>query len=494
MLRFEEYPHDENELWRMVYVKAEGATTSKLLKIKNNLLSLPEPEYNNFMNITSIWHLLRKNRNSYCNECDFIYNLPPCIIYTIPEEDKPISNCASELDSSSALNSNEIYNDSNFNSNPETFITLSDLTKKQELKWFSNNGKGIMPKHVHNTDAEFNLRYPGKDAIKLEPHSRTCIDLKIALEIPATTMVQLSSRSSLAKKGITIRGGIIDAKYVGNIMAMLQNDSEKIYIIEPNEKIAQAIFLFLVRVAQLILVRKREELGITAERIQGFEFMDRIDVPVNMAEEEVIGQREIISTGQVISIPPYDQYMVIIEKKVKDKDQIFEAETSLYVITIPEETIVGYISTELKNQPPSIIPNFLQLCGYVVTRNTSGNCKDSLRKNLRQWVDFSLASEKEYINTHNNQESRNNLHCDIKKKVFSITQLNITRRPFCNNMNITLQTIYRRNKCYLLQPKQLEQMNMGNLDPLQCIQLKILFNNFNDIFASENKFGKTNII
>ncbi|KAG9292046.1 hypothetical protein G9A89_017946 [Geosiphon pyriformis] len=54
-------------------------------------------------------------------------------------------------------------------------------------------------------------------------------------------------------------------------------------------------------------------------------------------------------------------------------------------------------------------------------RNTSGNCKDSLRKDPRQWVDFSSASEKEYINTHNNQELKNNLHCNSKKKVFSVT-------------------------------------------------------------------------
>ncbi|KAG9285016.1 hypothetical protein G9A89_009826 [Geosiphon pyriformis] len=64
----------------------------------------------------------------------------------------------------------------------------------------------------------------------------------------------------------------------------------------------------------------------------------------------------------------------------------------------------------------------------------------------------------------------------------------------CRYVDITLQTIYKREKCYLFQPKQLEQMNLGNLDPLQCIQLKILLNNFNNIFASENKFGRTDII
>ncbi|KAG9303218.1 hypothetical protein G9A89_003340 [Geosiphon pyriformis] len=122
-----------------------------------------------------------------------------------------------------------------------------------------------MPEQENNTNAEFDQRYSEKDALKLEPHSHTCINLKIALKILTTTMVQLTSR-------------------------------KKAYIIEPNKKIAQAIFLLLVKIAQLVSVRNREELRITVRKIQGFRSMDKIDVPVNMAEEETIDKGEIIST------------------------------------------------------------------------------------------------------------------------------------------------------------------------------------------------------
>ncbi|KAG9302041.1 hypothetical protein G9A89_021085 [Geosiphon pyriformis] len=162
---------------------------------------------------------------------------------------------------------------------------------------FSDNDEGIMPEQVHDTDTGFDLRYPGKNAIKLEPNARVCIDLKIALEIPATIMVLLVLRSSLAKKGINIRGGIVDAEYTRNISAMLQNDSEKVYTIEPNEKIAQTIFLPLVKVASLVEIRTKEELEITARGIQEFGSTGRIDVPVNMAEEEIADKGEIISTS-----------------------------------------------------------------------------------------------------------------------------------------------------------------------------------------------------
>ncbi|KAG9284915.1 hypothetical protein G9A89_006293 [Geosiphon pyriformis] len=84
--------------------------------------------------------------------CDLIYNLPPCIIYTIPEEDKQMSRCTSKLESnfnsnsnsdnnndknngsSSIQNGNKNINNSDSNSNPEIYIALLDLSKEQELK------------------------------------------------------------------------------------------------------------------------------------------------------------------------------------------------------------------------------------------------------------------------------------------------------------------------------------------------------------------------
>ncbi|KAG9299979.1 hypothetical protein G9A89_009707 [Geosiphon pyriformis] len=230
------------------------------------------------------------------------------------KENKPINSCISELkstfnpdsnfdnddnknnSSSLAQNDYENNNDLNFDSNPETYIALLDFSKKQELRWYSDNNESIMLKQAHDTDAGFNLRYLGKDPIKLEPHSHICIDLKVVLEIPTTTMIQLASKSSLAKKGINIKEKIIDTGYVRNIIAILQNNSEKAYIIEPNEKITQAIFLPLVKVVQLVLVRNKKELGITVREIQSFKSTSRINIPVNMAEEEIADKKKIIFT------------------------------------------------------------------------------------------------------------------------------------------------------------------------------------------------------
>ncbi|KAG9298615.1 hypothetical protein G9A89_012683 [Geosiphon pyriformis] len=88
--------------------------------------------------------------------CDLIYNLPPCMIYTIPEKEEPISSYALESESIFDSNSNSDndddkktgsssiqngnnndYNsnsDSNSDSKYEQYITLPDLTKEQKLK------------------------------------------------------------------------------------------------------------------------------------------------------------------------------------------------------------------------------------------------------------------------------------------------------------------------------------------------------------------------
>ncbi|KAG9301861.1 hypothetical protein G9A89_004540 [Geosiphon pyriformis] len=58
----------------------------------------------------------------------------------------------------------------------------------------------------------------------------------------------------LAKKKINIKEGIIDAGYIENIIMMLQNNLDRPYKIELQEKIVQAIFLPLVKIPQLTLV------------------------------------------------------------------------------------------------------------------------------------------------------------------------------------------------------------------------------------------------
>ncbi|KAG9286996.1 hypothetical protein G9A89_022960 [Geosiphon pyriformis] len=176
-------PHDDNKIWQMTLAKIKGATPKKIKTIKNNpsesieldwdpepVINLLDPEqfhkhYQELaltrkeqkqhleeINTQLCDHCLIPCDFQYCNECDFIYNPPPCMIYMIPEEKKPISNCATESESifnpnsnfdneddenngfSFTQNGNKNISDSDSNSNPKIYIALPDLSKEQELK------------------------------------------------------------------------------------------------------------------------------------------------------------------------------------------------------------------------------------------------------------------------------------------------------------------------------------------------------------------------
>ncbi|KAG9293428.1 hypothetical protein G9A89_009152 [Geosiphon pyriformis] len=124
------------------------------------------------------------------------------------------------------------------NDENEIEFGVSEQQPPLQLKYFDNHGQGIRPEKAHEIDAGYDLRYPGKDTLILQPKSLTKINLKIALEISPGAMVQIASRSSLASKRINIRGGVIDAEYTGDITIMLQNETDKPFKIEHAKKIA----------------------------------------------------------------------------------------------------------------------------------------------------------------------------------------------------------------------------------------------------------------
>ncbi|KAG9291628.1 hypothetical protein G9A89_022047 [Geosiphon pyriformis] len=96
-------------------------------------------------------------------------------------------------------------------------------------------------------------------------------------------MVQIAFRSSLANKRINIRGGVIDAGYIGDITIMLQNKTDKSFKIEHAEKIAQAIYLPLINSLGLQSVNNREQLGKSERGMQGFGSTEQFTVPANIA-------------------------------------------------------------------------------------------------------------------------------------------------------------------------------------------------------------------
>ena len=143
------------------------------------------------------------------------------------------------------------------------------------IKYFDNNGSGKQPTKAYESDAGLDLYYTGQQPLVLKAKSTTPVDIAIAFEIPDGTYGKIDSRSSMAKKGINVVGGVCDAGYIGNIIVQLQNTTSSDYTIQRNDKIAQIIFLPLVPISQLQRVETREELKASDRQTKGFGSSDR---------------------------------------------------------------------------------------------------------------------------------------------------------------------------------------------------------------------------
>ena len=77
----------------------------------------------------------------------------------------------------------------------------------------------------------------------IRPRSTRTFDLQIALAIPPGLYGQLASRSSLAAKGITMEGGVIDQDYQGPLKVIIRNNGRTHQNFSPLEAICQILFI-----------------------------------------------------------------------------------------------------------------------------------------------------------------------------------------------------------------------------------------------------------
>ena len=100
-----------------------------------------------------------------------------------------------------------------------------------------------IPGQAYEWDTGYDLR-AAKPGMIL-PGEIENIPTGIILDIPSGVDCQIRSRSSMAKKGIVIVGGLatIDPGYQGELYATLINLSRKVYKFHIGDRIAQLVFL-----------------------------------------------------------------------------------------------------------------------------------------------------------------------------------------------------------------------------------------------------------
>ncbi len=132
-----------------------------------------------------------------------------------------------------------------------------------------NHSNNPLPQYETNGSAGMDIRANLTEAISLAPLERKLVPTGLFLELPFGTEAQVRPRSGLAlKKGITVLNspGTVDADYRGEIGVILINLSDKPFVIEHGERIAQLVIAEHLQ-PQLVEVK---ELSITDRGTGGF--------------------------------------------------------------------------------------------------------------------------------------------------------------------------------------------------------------------------------
>lgn len=107
-----------------------------------------------------------------------------------------------------------------------------------------NKSNHRLPEYSTSMSAGMDLKANISEPITLGPLQRILIPTDLYMAIPEGYVLQICSRSGLAlKNGIFCLNapGVVDADYRGNVGIILANFSDTPFIINPGDRVAQAV-------------------------------------------------------------------------------------------------------------------------------------------------------------------------------------------------------------------------------------------------------------
>ena len=113
-----------------------------------------------------------------------------------------------------------------------------------------NKSKNPLPSYAHIGDSGMDIKANIDAEIKLHPLERRLIPTGIYVDIPEGYEIQVRPRSGMAlTRGLTVLNtpGTIDSGYKNEIGVILINLSSEVQTILPGEKIAQLVFMEVVK-------------------------------------------------------------------------------------------------------------------------------------------------------------------------------------------------------------------------------------------------------
>lgn len=120
------------------------------------------------------------------------------------------------------------------------------------IKRLSNGFDLPFPEYATPLSSGMDLYAAVSSVVTIKPNEHEIIPTGISIAMPPGIEAQVRSRSGLAaKSGVFVLNspGTIDADYRGEISVILQNASEKMFVVKRGMKIAQLVFAPVLHIA-----------------------------------------------------------------------------------------------------------------------------------------------------------------------------------------------------------------------------------------------------
>lgn len=119
---------------------------------------------------------------------------------------------------------------------------------------------------------------------------REVIDTGLAVELPPGTYGQLLTKSGMAKRYLSVCGGVIDCDYRGSIKVVLQNDAPENCLIAPGDPVAQLVIIPIKTPATI----EAPKLSETVRGSSGFGSTSRVDASVAPDDVDDVSEDTLI--------------------------------------------------------------------------------------------------------------------------------------------------------------------------------------------------------
>ena len=107
-----------------------------------------------------------------------------------------------------------------------------------------------LPERAHATDAGMDFFFAPVDGVtvRVEPGQTTVLETGVKVQVPDGCMLQIMNKSGVATKRQLITGAcVVDEGYDGEIFINLQNIGRDVQYIEPGQKLAQGVFVKILK-------------------------------------------------------------------------------------------------------------------------------------------------------------------------------------------------------------------------------------------------------